>query len=379
MKHEPIPLDYCGDCNSHHNIPIHLQEVRQAIQKTWNSTPGADGITANWFKKLSNTDLISITSFFQEVFATSYIPEEWKHSIIVPIPKPNKDKTKINSYRPIALTCAFSKIFERILIQRITHHLLTEEKIPPSVNGFLPLRDNQLAVYKIHTAISEAHSYKKYFIGISLDIKSAYDTVYIDGLIFKCLQLGIAGNITKVLHNFLQNRTLQVRCGEIISLGLNLFRKFCFKAVSFRQSFSCSITNKFSEAQYKACNSIQTMALRVALRLTKWTPNIVLMKIAGQEVLSEKSKRLAVQFFIRQLANGAHSPIYDQNCNPSIKLIKRYEVMIANLFTDLDTSTDHIIAFPDTLISRNNFCEIHLSDFSFQNKAHPVFLNQVPL
>ncbi|GBM35604.1 hypothetical protein AVEN_183028-1, partial [Araneus ventricosus] len=134
--------------------------------------------------------------------------------------------------------------------------------------------------------------------------------------------------------------------------------------------YSCSITNKFSETQYKACNTIQTMALR----LPKWTPNIVLMKIAGQEVLSEKIKRLAAQFFIRQLANGAHSPIYDQNCKPSIKLIKRDEVMFANLFTELDTSTDHIIAFPDTLISRSSFCEIFLSDFSFQNKAHPAFL-----
>ncbi|GBM60836.1 hypothetical protein AVEN_178994-1 [Araneus ventricosus] len=138
--------------------------------------------------------------------------------------------------------------------------------------------------------------------------------------------------------------------------------------------YSCSLTNKFSETQYKACNSIQTMALRVALGLPKWTPNIVLMKITGQEVLSEKIKNLAAQFFIRQLANGAQSPIYDQNCKPSIKLIKKDEVLIANLFADLDTSTDHIITFPDTLFSRNNFCEIHLSDFSFQNKAHPVFL-----
>ncbi|GBM67878.1 hypothetical protein AVEN_52137-1 [Araneus ventricosus] len=64
--------------------------------------------------------------------------------------------------------------------------------------------------------------------------------------------------------------------------------------------YSCSITNKFSETQYKACNSIQTMALRVALGLPKWIPNIELMKIAGQEVLSEKIKRLAApQFFIR--------------------------------------------------------------------------------
>ncbi|GBM47089.1 hypothetical protein AVEN_166726-1 [Araneus ventricosus] len=84
--------------------------------------------------------------------------------------------------------------------------------------------------------------------------------------------------------------------------------------------------------------------------------------------------RLAAQFFIRQLVNDAHSPIYEQNCKPSIKLIKKDEVLIAKLLADLDTSTDHIIAFPDTLFSRNNFCEIHLSDFSFQNKAHPVFL-----
>ncbi|GBL76603.1 hypothetical protein AVEN_53324-1 [Araneus ventricosus] len=81
------------------------------------------------------------------------------------------------------------------------------------------------------------------------------------------------------------------------------------------------------------------MALRLALGLPKWTPNIVLMKIAGQKVLSEKIKRLAAQFFIRQLAIGVHSPIYDQNCKPSIKLIKRNEVMLANLFTELDTST----------------------------------------
>ncbi|GBN97698.1 hypothetical protein AVEN_80734-1 [Araneus ventricosus] len=47
---------------------------------------------------------------------------------------------------------------------------------------------------------------------------------------------------------------------------------------------------------------------------------------------------------------------------------------MANLFADLETSTDHIIAFPDTLFYRNNFCEIHLSDFSFQDKVDPSFL-----
>ncbi|GBN69921.1 hypothetical protein AVEN_176671-1, partial [Araneus ventricosus] len=108
---------------------------------------------------------------------------------------------------------SFRKNFDSAYYPSFTNR----EKIPPSVNGFLPLRDNQLAVYKIHTAISEAHSHKKYFIGINLGIKSAYDTVCIDGLIFKCLHLGINDNITKVLHNFLQNRTLQVRWRNSLS------------------------------------------------------------------------------------------------------------------------------------------------------------------
>ncbi|GBN90095.1 hypothetical protein AVEN_224435-1 [Araneus ventricosus] len=99
----------------------------------------------------------------------------------------------------------------------MTHHLLIGKKVPLSVNGFLPHRDNQLAVYKIHTAITEAHSYKKYFLGISLDIKSAYDSVYMDGLILKCLRLGIKGNIIKVLHSFLKNRTIQVRWRNSLS------------------------------------------------------------------------------------------------------------------------------------------------------------------
>ncbi|GBO24640.1 hypothetical protein AVEN_219042-1 [Araneus ventricosus] len=93
------------------------------------------------------------------------------------------------------------------------------------------------------------------------------------------------------------------------------------------------------------------MALRVALGLPKWTPNIVLMKIAGQELLSEKNQEISGAVLYQATCQWC-SFSHDQNCNPSIKLIKRDEVMTANLLTDLDTSTDHIIAFPDTLISR---------------------------
>ncbi|GBN79615.1 hypothetical protein AVEN_160623-1 [Araneus ventricosus] len=119
------------------------------------------------------------------------------------------------------------------------------KKVPPSVNGFLPLRDNQLAVYKIPTAITEAHSHKKYVLGIILDIKSAYDSVYIDGLILKCLQLGINENITKVLHSFLQNRTIQVRWRNSLSRTKTIQKGSPQGSVVFPILFVCFLADFF--------------------------------------------------------------------------------------------------------------------------------------
>ncbi|GFT03301.1 uncharacterized protein TNCV_2984861 [Trichonephila clavipes] len=52
--------------------------------------------------------------------------------------------------------------------------------------------------------------------------------------------------------------------------------------------------NKWSDNQLKPFNVIQTKALRIALGLPQWTPNIVLMKLAEQEILRQNQK--TVQF-----------------------------------------------------------------------------------
>ncbi|GBL98078.1 hypothetical protein AVEN_52251-1 [Araneus ventricosus] len=86
-----------------------------------------------------------------------------------------------------------------VMIQRNTQHLLIKRKIPTFANGVLPPRD------KIHTDVTEDHYQMKHFRRMNLDIKRAYDSAYIDGHILKCLQLGINGNITTFLQNFVQN------------------------------------------------------------------------------------------------------------------------------------------------------------------------------
>ncbi|CAL1280129.1 unnamed protein product [Larinioides sclopetarius] len=170
-----------------------MWELKKAIQKTKNSTPGADNIPANWFKNLDDTSLHKILFMFQQQLDSSVLPKFWKHAIVVPIPKPNKDKSKLNSYRPIALTSVFCKIFERILVHRMITYLTIQKKLNPNQHGILPFRNTHTAIYKITAAVSEARKHKFFFIGVSLDIKCAYDSVHVDDLVYKCLQIGITG------------------------------------------------------------------------------------------------------------------------------------------------------------------------------------------
>ncbi|GFS52558.1 probable RNA-directed DNA polymerase from transposon X-element [Trichonephila clavipes] len=209
--HGPLPLDFLYDKNNLLNKPFHILELHSAIKNSKNTTPGADHVTAIFFKNLDQGQRDVILRYFQKLFDNATVPDSWKHAIILPIPKPCKDKTKISSYRPIALTSVFSKTFERILANRISYYLTKERKLHPQHYGFVPFKDSRSATYLVHKAIMNAKLQKFFFVGISLDIKSAYDSVYVDGLIYKCLQIGIAGNIANWIHKFLASRSFQIK------------------------------------------------------------------------------------------------------------------------------------------------------------------------
>ncbi|GBL89839.1 hypothetical protein AVEN_117621-1 [Araneus ventricosus] len=173
--------------------------------------------------------------------------------------------------------------------------------------------------------------------------------------------------------------------------------------------YSCAITNKLSQTHFKICDTIQTIALRVALGLPIWTPNVVLLKIAGHEILSEKIKRMAIQFFTKQVANGVHSPLIRQSSNHCNQFNKKDQEAFAELLVDLNITSDQgvysgtsgwvgswgwfppinphppptggtridpqIITLPNILdVLHNDICEIHITSFGFQDKAQPTFM-----
>ena len=58
------------------------------------------------------------------------MPRKRRQARIVPIPKAGKDKQRIASYRPIALTSHLSKLVERPILARL-HHIVEQDRLVP--------------------------------------------------------------------------------------------------------------------------------------------------------------------------------------------------------------------------------------------------------
>jgi len=100
---------------SKHTSP---NKVKFLIQKlTVGKAPGYDLITITILKKLPAKTLI--TYIFNSMFRLSYFLLTWKLSTIILIPKSNKPKNLVTSYRPISLLPTLAKLFEKLILKRV--------------------------------------------------------------------------------------------------------------------------------------------------------------------------------------------------------------------------------------------------------------------
>ena len=80
---------------------------------------GFDGIMTNIVKLSTKEKSKPLTHIFNLTFPTGVIPDDLKVALITPIFKGN-DAMKCENYRPISVLVCFSKLLERLMINRLT-------------------------------------------------------------------------------------------------------------------------------------------------------------------------------------------------------------------------------------------------------------------
>lgn len=177
---------------------------------------GPDSMPYFLIKHFSPSVILFLTVLFNHLLSTSYFPAAWKHSIVTPIPKPNKDPSLIENWRPISNLNCVSKIFERLMARRILR-VIDGLEIFETQFGFLRGLSTHHALARLQSAIDRGLNDGKFTTFVSLDLRSAFDTVWHDGLVFKLGRLNFPPTLIKIIHSFLSNRSFSVRVGKLVT------------------------------------------------------------------------------------------------------------------------------------------------------------------
>jgi hypothetical protein len=130
-RHQVTQLnqDQVNDLNS----PICPKEIEAVINNLpIKTSPGPDGFSAEFYQSFKE-DLIPV---LHKLEAEGTLPNSFYEATIILIPKPHKDPSKIENFRPISLMNIDAKILSKILTNSIQEHIKTI--IHPEQVGFIP-------------------------------------------------------------------------------------------------------------------------------------------------------------------------------------------------------------------------------------------------
>ena len=109
------------------------------------SAPGLDGISPK-FIKLSKVVLTPfLTKLFNKCISQKSFPDSFKTAAIIPIPK-SSSPNSMNDFRPISLLPIFSKIFEKIIAEKMTKFINKNNILSDSQFGFRTSSSTEMAV-----------------------------------------------------------------------------------------------------------------------------------------------------------------------------------------------------------------------------------------
>ena len=196
--------------------PIVSQEIESAIMNLKDNGGGVYKVSTLVLKEVKSTISIILSTIFNLCIEYGYFPDELKIGCISPVYKKG-DKTSISSYRPICSLSLFSKIFERIIYDRMIHFIDKNKIFSKSQFGFRKNVSTETALINFIDFVHKGLTDKQNVGAVFMDLSKAFDVMNHDILEVKLKHYGFRGNILNLIMNFTRNRKYFVNINELNS------------------------------------------------------------------------------------------------------------------------------------------------------------------
>ena len=202
------PLSYLTSPNpeSFFIFPCTSDEVTGVIKSLKNGkSSGPNSIPIKLLKILDPLISIALSVLINESFETGIFPDNLKIAKVIPVFKKGLT-TKKSNYRPISLLSIFSKIFEKLMYQRLYRFLETCELLFNLQFGFRSGHSADHALVSLTESIKSSLDNNRLGCGIFIDLQKAFDTVNHDILLRKMEHYGMRGIPLQWFKSYLNDR-----------------------------------------------------------------------------------------------------------------------------------------------------------------------------
>ena len=159
-------------------VEVTMEElINQMKALKTGKAPGPDGLKPSIYKALIKSDkfLKCLRNSLNEILNVGQVPDSWKLSNTILIPKVNRPK--VGEFRPIALTDISYKLLMGILKGKIEKHLIKTGEINDCQTGATSNRRVTENVFIVSYLINKCKLAKKDLFILSIDFRKAYDSI----------------------------------------------------------------------------------------------------------------------------------------------------------------------------------------------------------